>query len=152
MTEPKNEKKLLTVQEKTPKRGRPRRVNGKYDPYDPRAIRVMQRRAQVKFLASMGCPKMECARIVGVHYQTFLELYAKEYDEGKHQVSMNVRKWQLDKAQEGCSTMLMYLGPVYCEEQRNVAHDSLTKDELTQGIDTLCALSENVKEENENGK
>jgi len=92
----------------------------------------------------------DCARIIGVHYETFRQCYKEVYLEGRDTIAMNVRKWQIDKAQGGCSKMLMYLGPVYCEDQRGLGSETLSKADVQEGIDALCALSKGNDSEDKN--
>lgn len=82
---------------------------------------------QMKVLARCHCPDSEIAAFLGVGETTlkrrFGPLLKSEREAGK----ANIRRWQMDLAQKGNATLLIWLGKQLLGQRDNMTLDSTSK-------------------------
>lgn len=61
-------------------------------------------------LASIGCSMREIAMVVGVSTSTISRRFQNEYEEGRANLNVRLRKKQVEIALAGNTTMLIWLG------------------------------------------
>jgi len=110
-----------------------------------KSAKVMERKHQVWYIASLGGTQDECARYAGISQGTVTQSYRDDYYSGKLDLAMRIRCAQLKKAFEGDTSLLKHLGKAYCEEQRGAATTVLSKEALQDGIDKLLEDADQKK-------
>lgn len=100
--------------------------------------RIQIDRKLLEDLASIGCTTPEMARILGVSEDTLERRFAGIIEKGRANLDMSLRRKQVEVAQTGNVTMLIWLG-----KQRL---DQKDKVETTKGTDRLDELFASLKE------
>lgn len=81
---------------------------------------------QVRKLAGYGCTQEEVADFFGCTRGVIANRFSREFELGKANVRINVRKWQIRRARKGSDVMLIHLGKHYCGQvDRPAAPDEL---------------------------
>lgn len=90
----------------------------------------------VKDLASIGCKTREIAIVVGASVDTLDRRFAAELAKGRENMKISLRRWQLEAAQKGNVTMLIWLGKQYLDQTEKVEQKSEVKAEVTEVVYT----------------
>lgn len=79
---------------------------------------------EVYKLAQIGCKNEEIADWFGVSSDTISRRFAAELSKGRSDVRMSLRRWQLQAAENGNATMLVWLGKQMLGQRDNDILDS----------------------------
>jgi hypothetical protein len=96
---------------------------------------------QVTALAETGMKVVEIAAFFGVSHDTISRNYATELAKGKHELKKNLRMAQILAAQQGNSTMLVWLGKQYLGQT-----DTSIDEYLLEAIKTAGLTKEDLLE------
>ena len=105
----------------------------------------MHKQELVRFYASRGATQGDIAKELEMTQGNISQNYRDAYEEGRTNLKMSMRDWQIRRAREGDTTMLIHLGKVYCEDQKDTSDLSLEPGTLKTYIDTLCTNSHQNK-------
>jgi len=78
----------------------------------PRAL-VRLTADQIEELAAIGCTDDEIARVAGVSEATLCRHFDAHLKKGRADLKIRLRRRQIQRAEEGSDTMLIWLGKVY---------------------------------------
>lgn len=75
-------------------------------------------------LARLGCSQREIGWYFGTSQAHIRQTFGAEYERGKAECSISIRRQQLRRARAGSDAMLIHLGKVYCgqSEKFDVTH------------------------------
>jgi hypothetical protein len=92
----------------------------------------------VEKLAAIGCKVNEIASILGCSDDTISRRYAGEFQKGRDNLRMSLRRKQIEVAMKGDRTLLIWLGKQYLDQadkvetKTEVTSRALTDEELAQ--------------------
>jgi predicted transcriptional regulator len=110
-------------------------------PPKTRDQRRIENREIVELMASEGATQQDIADYLDLSRSSIAMTYIKEYNAGRRRLEMSLRQWQIDKARDGDTDMLKHLGRVYVKDQKDLNTETLTKNDLKEGIDMICGNS-----------
>lgn len=111
---------------------------------------------QIKQLAAIHCTKEEAAGILGVSVPTLRNFFSAHekavecWEQGQATGKVSLRRWQYDKAKQGNTTMLIWLGKQLLEQTDKVENNGQIEhqhkhtieaaaSDLDAGLDQLIA-------------
>lgn len=99
----------------------------------------------VQDLAALGCKTKEIASVCGVSTDTLERRFAAELSKGKENLKISLRRWQLQAAQKGNVTMLIWLGKQYLEQTDKIEQTTDTTLKATAEITYATAWGSTVE-------
>lgn len=104
---------------------------------------------QIEKLAAMGCSDDEIAVLTNLSETELKRSFGPQLKNGRANLHIRVRKKQLQRADEGSDTMLIWLGKVYLgqrETQDVNLSGALTVHQFVEALNTTYADSDSTDE------
>lgn len=96
--------------------------------------------AQIEALAANGSSDDEIAALAGIDEATLKRSFAPQLKKGRGALRIRIRKKQLQRADEGSDTMLIWLGKVYLGQRETVVNVNAEIDVTKLSDDDLDAI------------
>lgn len=95
---------------------------------------------QIEKLAAMGCSDDEIAALCELSETEIKRSFGPQLKNGRANLHLRVRKKQLQRADEGSDTMLIWLGKVYLGQRETVVNVNAEIDVTKLSDDDLDAI------------